>query len=118
MLIADDNRDGVESMIMLLILSGHEVHVAHSGAEALELAGRVRPQLGVLDIGVPDVNGYQVPERSRSEAWGDCSGRRSRRFKSFHPDQYFSWSFFTRARRNRRCGSRQKLLTVPDAVPV
>ena len=46
------------------------MHVAHSGAEALEIANRVRPEIGILDIGMPDMNGYDVAERIRHEAWG------------------------------------------------
>jgi PleD family two-component response regulator len=46
-LVADDNRDNAESLMMLLRLSGREVHVAHSGTEALEMAKRVCPEIGV-----------------------------------------------------------------------
>lgn len=70
-LVADDNRDGAETMSMLLQLSGHEVYLAHSGAEALEAAKRERPDIAVLDIGLPDLNGYEVAERIRGEAWGE-----------------------------------------------
>jgi two-component system CheB/CheR fusion protein len=70
-LVADDNRDGAETMSMLLKLSGHEVYLAHSGAEALEVAKRERPDIAVLDIGMPDLNGYEVAERIRHEAWGE-----------------------------------------------
>jgi CheY-like chemotaxis protein len=69
-LVADDNRDGAETMGMLLKLSGHEVLLAHSGAEALELAMRERPDIAVLDIGMPDLSGYEVAKRIRREAWG------------------------------------------------
>jgi CheY-like chemotaxis protein len=70
-LVADDNQDGAETMRMLLRLSGHEVHVAHSGSEAFELAKRVRPEIAVLDIGMPDLSGYEVAQRIRHEAWGE-----------------------------------------------
>jgi CheY-like chemotaxis protein len=70
-LVADDNRDGAETMGMLLKLSGHEVYLAHSGTEALEVAKRERPDIAVLDIGMPDLNGYEVAERIRHEAWGE-----------------------------------------------
>jgi CheY-like chemotaxis protein len=69
-LVADDNRDAAETMGMLLKLSGHEVYLAHSGREAIELAERERPDIAVLDIGMPDLSGYEVAERIRSEAWG------------------------------------------------
>jgi CheY-like chemotaxis protein len=55
---------------MVLEMLGHEVHVAHSGHEALEVAARCRPQIGILDIGMPDLSGYEVAKRIRHEAWG------------------------------------------------
>jgi CheY-like chemotaxis protein/two-component sensor histidine kinase len=69
-MVADDNRDSADAMKMLLKLSGHHVHLAHSGAEALEIAKLVRPEIGILDIGMPDMDGYDVAERIRHEAWG------------------------------------------------
>ena len=69
-LIVDDNRDGAETMGMLLELSGHEVHLAHTGTEALEVGGRTRPNIGLLDIGLPDMSGYELAERIRHQAWG------------------------------------------------
>jgi CheY-like chemotaxis protein/two-component sensor histidine kinase len=69
-LVADDNVDSAESMSMLLSLSGHEVHLAHTGADALKLAGQVRPEVAIFDIGMPDLTGYEVAERIRHEAWG------------------------------------------------
>jgi CheY-like chemotaxis protein len=70
-LVADDNRDSAETMSMFLKLSGHDVHIAHSGTEALEVAKRVRPDIGVFDIGMPDMSGYELAERIRHEAWGE-----------------------------------------------
>ena len=69
-LIADDNQDGADTMRMLLESSGHEVHVAHTGAEALEIAKRVHPEVALLDIGMPDMSGYDVAQSIRHEAWG------------------------------------------------
>jgi CheY-like chemotaxis protein len=69
-LVADDNRDSADTMGMLLQLSGHEVHVAHTGKDALGTAKRVRPDVGIFDIGMPDLNGYELAERIRHEAWG------------------------------------------------
>jgi CheY-like chemotaxis protein len=53
-----------------LKLSGHEVHLAHSGAEALEATKRLTPDVAVLDIGMPDLSGYEVANRIRRESWG------------------------------------------------
>jgi signal transduction histidine kinase len=70
-LIADDNQDGAESLAMLLNLSGHEVFLAHSGAEAIHVAEQQRPDVAVLDIGMPDLSGYEVAQRIRLEPWGE-----------------------------------------------
>jgi CheY-like chemotaxis protein len=55
---------------MVLETLGHEIHLAHSGEEALAVAARCRPEIGILDIGMPDLNGYDVARRIRHEAWG------------------------------------------------
>jgi CheY-like chemotaxis protein len=69
-LIADDNRDAADTMGMLLELGGHEVIVAHSGNQALELGRQRRPDVVILDIGMPDINGYEVARTARNEDWG------------------------------------------------
>jgi PAS domain S-box-containing protein len=68
-LIADDNRDAAVSLSMLLELSGHEVRVAHLGQTALSLAQTFRPDAAVLDIGMPDLSGYEIAQALRQEAW-------------------------------------------------
>lgn len=70
-LVADDNQDGAETMGMLLEFGGHEVHLAFSGAAALEIAKRLKPDIVILDIGMPDLDGYEVAQRIRHEAWGE-----------------------------------------------
>jgi CheY-like chemotaxis protein len=69
-LIADDNRDAADTMGMLLELGGHEVIIAHSGNQALELGRQHRPDVVILDIGMPDINGYDVARIARNEDWG------------------------------------------------
>ena len=69
-LLADDNVDGAETMGMLLESNGHEIHLAHSGTAALEAVKRLKPDIVILDIGMPDMDGYEVAERIRHEAWG------------------------------------------------
>ena len=68
-LIADDNRDAAESLSVLLELSGHEVRVAHLGQTALSLAQTFRPDVALLDIGMPDLSGYEVARALRQEPW-------------------------------------------------
>jgi hypothetical protein len=55
-LIADDLRDAADSRAMLLRLTGHDAHVAYDGEQALELAGATRPDILLLDIGMPNVD--------------------------------------------------------------
>jgi PAS domain S-box-containing protein len=71
-LIADDNRDAADSLAMLLELDGHEVRVAHGGRAALALAQAFRPAVVLLDIGMPDLNGYDVASTLRREPWGSA----------------------------------------------
>lgn len=68
-LIADDNRDIADTCCVLIELLGHEAHVAYSGEQAFELAQRLRPDMLLLDIGMPDLSGYELARRLRGEAW-------------------------------------------------
>ncbi len=65
MLIADDDRDSAESLVLLMQLEGHTVHLAHDGEEALAVAQRIRPQVSILDIGMPGLDGHSVARRLR-----------------------------------------------------
>ena len=69
-LVVDDSRDAAESLAMLLELTGNETHTAHDGLEAVETAARVRPDLVLLDIGLPKINGYEAARRIREQPWG------------------------------------------------
>jgi len=68
--VADDNKDAADSLAMLLELGGHEVRVAHRGRAALELAQTFRPDVAIIDIGMPDLSGYEVAKELRRESWG------------------------------------------------
>jgi len=69
-LVADDNSDALESLAMLLELGGHEVYTASNGVLALESAERHQPDVALLDIGMPELDGYEVARRIRSQPWG------------------------------------------------
>ena len=69
-LVADDNSDALESLATLLQLSGHQVYTAANGAVALESAEHNRPEVALLDIGMPQLDGYEVARRIRSQPWG------------------------------------------------
>jgi len=69
-LVADDSVDIAESLGRVLSMSGYEVHIAHDGAQALAMAGALRPDIAVLDIGLPGMNGYDLARAIRDEPWG------------------------------------------------
>ncbi|GAB2610600.1 ATP-binding response regulator [Novilysobacter erysipheiresistens] len=66
-LVVDDNVDAAASLVMVLQSLGLDPYIAHSGAEALELAGLHHPQLVLLDIGMPGMDGYEVARRIRGD---------------------------------------------------
>ncbi len=66
-LVVDDNRDSAESLATLLRLIGNEVRTAHDGRQALEVAAQQQPDMVLLDIGLPELNGYEVARRLRTE---------------------------------------------------
>jgi CheY-like chemotaxis protein len=68
--VVDDNRDAAESMGLLLGLQGHQVRTAHDGAGALTVAEAFRPEVVLLDIGLPGMDGYEVARRLRAQENG------------------------------------------------
>ena len=68
--VVDDNQDAAASLAMLLELEGHEVRVAGSGLAGLELARNSDAEAVLLDIGLPDIDGYEVARRIRQQPWG------------------------------------------------
>ena len=71
-LVVEDNDDGRHMLATMLALDGHEVHEARHGAEALEVLEAVAPDVVIVDIGLPGVDGYEVARRARASE----SGRR------------------------------------------
>ena len=69
-LVADDNADALETLATVLELGGHEVFSAANGSLALECAERHLPEVALLDIGMPLLDGYEVARRIRAQAWG------------------------------------------------
>jgi CheY-like chemotaxis protein len=69
-LVADDNVDAAESMALIISMWNHEVCVAQTGSSALEMALRERPDVCILDIGMPGMSGYEVARRIRGQPWG------------------------------------------------
>jgi PAS domain S-box-containing protein len=69
-LVADDNRDTADTLAMMLRLAGHEVHAVHDGQQAVEAAAWFRPDVALLDIGMPKLNGFDAARSIREQPWG------------------------------------------------
>ena len=95
-LVVDDNLDSAQSLAMVLRVSGHDVRLAHDGPGALQLSREFRPELVLLDIGLPGMDGYEVARRMRQmpetigamlvaqTGWGQEEDRRRSRAAGFH----------------------------------
>ena len=70
LLVVDDNRDSVDSLSTLLRLMGNDVHMAYDGVEAVHAAHAFRPDVVLLDVGLPLQNGYEAARLIRNEPWG------------------------------------------------
>jgi DNA-binding response OmpR family regulator len=68
--VVDDNRDAAESLAKILRIVGHEPFLAHDGLQAVEEAERLRPDIILLDLGLPLLNGFDTCHRIRQEPWG------------------------------------------------
>jgi CheY-like chemotaxis protein len=94
-LIVDDNQDAADSLGALLSIMGNEVHIAYDGAQALEMAGELIPQIVLMDIGLPKMNGYEAARQMRGlpglrdalivalTGWGQGEDRRRSREAGF-----------------------------------
>ncbi len=69
-LVVDDSRDSAESLAILLGLTGNKTHTAHDGLEAVEAAATFKPDVVLLDIGLPKMNGYEAARKIREQPWG------------------------------------------------
>ncbi|MGE3772829.1 MAG: ATP-binding protein, partial [Gammaproteobacteria bacterium] len=99
-LIVDDNVDAAETLAMLIgTASANEVRVANSGQEALRAAAEFRPDIALLDIGMPGMDGFELARRLREQEWGKrvtlvaltgwCQDEDKRRTKSAGFDHHF-----------------------------
>ena len=69
-LVADDDHDSADSLSLLLTLKGYEVWTAHDGLEAVQAAATHHPDVALLDIAMPKLNGYEVASQIREQPWG------------------------------------------------
>jgi len=94
-LVVDDNRDGADSLAAMLKLMGNDTRTAYDGQEGVDAAGEFRPDVIVLDIGLPKLNGYEACRRIREQpggkgvvliaitGWGQDEDRRRSRVAGF-----------------------------------
>jgi CheY-like chemotaxis protein len=69
-LIVDDNADSAETLATLLQIGGNETRTAHDGLAAVAAAEAFRPEVALLDIGLPGLNGWDTARRIREQPWG------------------------------------------------
>jgi CheY-like chemotaxis protein len=69
-LVVDDNRDAAASLSLLLELDGHAIVTVHDGLAAYAAADAHRPEVALVDLGLPDMDGYEVCRRIREQSWG------------------------------------------------
>jgi len=69
-LVVDDNHDSAKSMAALLRLLGHEVQTANDGIEAISVAEQFQPDIILMDVGMPKLNGYEATQQIRKQSWG------------------------------------------------
>ena len=69
-LVVDDNQDSATSLALILALKGHETRTANDGLQAVEVADEFQPQVVLLDIGMPRLNGYETARLMRQREWG------------------------------------------------
>ena len=70
-IVVDDNRDAAETLRAVLSIMGHEIRVVHDGVEAVEAAELFQPDLVVMDLGMPRLNGFEAAKRIRQQPWGN-----------------------------------------------
>ncbi len=70
-LVADDNEDAASSLAMMLKLMGNDVSTANNGLDAVQIAAVFQPDVILLDIGMPRMNGYEACSRIRAQTWSE-----------------------------------------------
>ena len=117
-LVVDDNRDAADTLAMLLAVSGHEVRTAYDGLQAVEAAATWRPDVVLLDIGLPGLDGYEAARRMRAQrdgvvlvamtGWGQDDDRRRSREAGFdaHLTKPVDYADLTKVLAERGTGSK------------
>jgi PAS domain S-box-containing protein len=107
-LVVDDNRDSAASLAMLLTLDGHDTRSVHDGPEAISVAESFRPDVVLLDLGLPKMNGYEVCRTIRRKPWG----------KSIAMIALTGWGQETHRRRSRNAGFDHHLVKPVDHAAI
>jgi PAS domain S-box-containing protein len=107
-LVVDDNRDAAASLAMMLSLMGHDIRTAQDGLEAVELAEAFVPDVLLLDIGLPKLNGYDACRRIREQPWG----------KNIFIVAVTGWGQEEDRRRSQEAGFDQHLVKPVDQAPL
>lgn len=71
-MVVDDNADAAQALVLLIGTEGHEVQMASDGRQALELADAFKPELILLDISMPGLNGYEIARCLQQRPWAQC----------------------------------------------
>ena len=69
-LVADDNVDAADTIALLLSTMGCDVHTVYGGEDAVRAADSFRPEIALIDLGMPDLDGWEVCRRIRAQTWG------------------------------------------------
>lgn len=69
-LVADDNVDAADTIALLLSTMGCDVHTVYGGEDAVRAADSFRPEIALIDLGMPDLDGWEVCRRIRAQSWG------------------------------------------------
>jgi signal transduction histidine kinase/ActR/RegA family two-component response regulator len=69
-LVVDDNRDAADSIALLLEVAGHDVRTAYDGPDALNVASEFRPEVVILDLGLPSMDGFEIARQIEGQTWG------------------------------------------------
>jgi DNA-binding response OmpR family regulator len=105
-LVVDDYRDAAQASCMLLELLGHEARVAYNGRDALAEASAFDPEIVLLDLGLPDVSGYEVARELRRRARG----------KRLHLTAVTGWGDADERARTQAAGFDQHVMKPTDAT--
>jgi CheY-like chemotaxis protein len=104
-LVVDDNHDSADSLAALLRMMGNEVSTAYDGGQAVEIAAALRPEVVLLDIGMPVLDGFEACRRIREQPWG----------RAIHLIALTGWGQHEDRRRSQEAGFDAHLVKPVDA---